>query len=123
MSGFPGRIYDGEGIAMDGRPGDLTQAEMDACEHRVMIATRGLAPVGRIWLLRDTAKFDAVPPEIWEAAVSAIERGHGLLLLARLGAPLADIQGELLWCLEAFSDLAAKSPDSAPAIASRGGSA
>ncbi len=110
MNAFPGRIFDGDGVSVDGLADDLTQNVIDACPHRSMVTAQDCAPVGRIWLLNDTATFNAIPHSISEVAVTAIAHGQALLLLAKLSEPMVDVRDEVLWSLEAYSDLVAKSP-------------
>ena len=57
IASLPGRSFDGEGAALDGLRGNLTQERIDACEFRGIVVLRDLAPVARVWLLDDHATF------------------------------------------------------------------
>ncbi len=99
MSGFPGRVFDGEGVAMDGLPSNLTQARIDACDGRSMIVAVGLAPVAQVWLLDDGATWSAVPQFIREEAVRLVEGGRSIVLLARRREAEVDVRDGLLGIL------------------------
>ncbi len=99
MTGFPGRIYSGDGVAMDGSSGDLTQDLIDVCEGRGMVCARGLAPVAWVWLLRVDATWSDVPQGIRDAAVTLVESGQAIVILSRHPGPEIDVRDGLLGIL------------------------
>ena len=113
MSAFPGRIFDGEGVPMDGRKADLTQNELDACPHRSLVQIpmdepTALRPVAWVWLMDNDARFAAIPQAIVSSAVTLMLDGHGVLVLARLPEVGVEIRDGLLQALEL-----AQAPDEA----------
>ena len=96
MNAFPGRNYDGEGIAMDGLSGDLTQDLIDVCEGRGMVSARGLAPVAWVWLLRVDATWADVPQGVRDGAVTLVESGQAIVILSQHPGPEIDVREGLL---------------------------
>ena len=105
MSAFPGRIYSADGNALDGLAGDLSQDLIDAGEGRSMVVGRDLAPVARIWLLKDGATWSEVPQGVRESAVQLVESGQAVVILARRREAESDVRDGLLGILP-DSDLA-----------------
>jgi hypothetical protein len=99
VSAFPGRIYNGDGIAMDGLSGDLTQDQIDVCEGKGLVSARGLAPVAWVWLLRIDATWSAVPQGIRDGAVQLVESGQAIVILSRHCGPEVDVREGLLGIL------------------------
>jgi hypothetical protein len=102
MSGFPGRIFDGEGNPLDGRASALTQDQLDACEHRSMVVRGGVAPVVRVWLLADDATFAAIPQVLLDQAVALLLAGNGIVIMSQRPEPGAEIRGGLIQTLDLY---------------------
>lgn len=101
--GFPGCIYDGEGVCLEGRVPDLTQADLDQHPHKATITATGLAPVTQLWLPHESATFEAIHPEIRERAAWAVLHGIGIMLACKIAAPIDSVRSGLLGLLEATS--------------------
>ena len=116
MNGFPGRIFDDNGVSTYGRRSVLTPEQVDACQHRSMVR---IAPelrplcdapsVIEVWLMDDDAAFVSIPPQVvWRAVMNMKLSGRGILILARLPEIGATITSGLLDALEL-----AQAPDDA----------
>ncbi len=108
MSGFPGAMFNAEGISLDATIPDLTEGALIEYPHRSMVAQDGIAPVGQVWLLADDATFAAVHPMILAEAVELVLDGKGIVILGRRLEPAVDVRDGLLDALDLHA-----SPDDA----------
>ncbi len=107
MSGFPVCIYDGDGVSLDRRVPDLTQAQLDTCDGRTMVVKAGtplFPPTERVWFLDDGASPAEVPQRYWEEAVRLMLDGKGIVILAREEGAIVDSIRERLIELLALAE-------------------
>jgi len=100
MSGFPGSMFNAEGVSLDATIPDLTQDKLDEYPHRSMVARDGGAPIARVWLLADDATFAAVNPVIATEAVELVLAGKAIVILGRRLEPAVDVRDGLLDALD-----------------------
>ena len=100
MSGFPGAMFNAEGVSLDATIPDLTPEKLDEYPHRSMVARDGLAPVARVWLLSDDAEFAAIHPVILAEAAKLVLSGKAVVILARRLEPAVDVRDGLLDALD-----------------------
>ena len=100
MSGFPGAIFNAEGVSLDATIPDLTEEELGEYPHRSMVARDGAAPIARVWLLSENATFAAVDPMIVAEAIKLVLDGKAIVILARRLEPAVDVRDGLLDALD-----------------------
>ena len=105
MTGFPGFIYDGDGISLNPTIPDLLQEQLDGYPYRSMVMDRLLAPVARIWLLANDATPDAIPRVLMIEAVMLVLAGESIVILAQLPEPEVDVRDGLLNALDLLGPL------------------
>jgi hypothetical protein len=103
MSGFPGSMFNAEGVSLDATIPDLTQDKLDEYPHRSMVARDGAAPVARVWLLADDATFAAVNPVIATEAIELVMAGRAIVILGRRLEPAVDVRDGLLDMLDQYA--------------------
>jgi len=108
MSGFPGAMFNAEGISLDATIPDLTEGTLIEYPHRSMVAQGGAAPIARVWLLADDATFAAVNPVIATEAIELVLAGKAIVILGRRLEPAVDVRDGLLDALDLHA-----SPDDA----------
>ena len=99
-AGFPGAMFNVEGVSLDATIPDLTEENLDEYPHRSMVARDGAAPVARVWLLSDDAEFAAVHPIILAEAIKLVLSGKAVVILARRLEPAVDVRDGLLDALD-----------------------
>ena len=99
-AGFPGAMFNAEGVSLDATLPDLTEGKLDEYPHRSMVARDGAAPVVQIWLLSDDATFASVHPVIVVEAIKLVLAGKAIVILGRWVEPAADVRDGLLDALD-----------------------
>ncbi len=102
MSGFPGFMFNADGVSLDASVPDLVQDALAFLPHRSMVTRDRLAPIARAWVLRDDATFAAIPMVLRREAVDLVLAGHAILILAERPEPAADVRDGLLGALDLF---------------------
>ena len=100
---FPGTIYDGRGNSLDPTVPNLEQEQIDACPHASLVTDRDVAPIVRVWLLKNDATPDAIPHVLMIEAVKLVLAGRGVLILAQRPEPEVDVRTGLLQALDLFT--------------------
>ena len=99
-AGFPGAVFNAEGVSFDATIPDLTEGKLDEYPHRSMVARDGAAPVAQVWLLSDDAAFTAVHPVIVAEAIKLVLAGKAIVIVGRRVEPAADVRDGLLDALD-----------------------
>ncbi|MGI4939700.1 MAG: hypothetical protein ACRYHQ_03870 [Janthinobacterium lividum] len=99
-TGFPGAMFNAEGVSLDTTIPDLTEGKLDEYPHRSMVARDGAAPVAQVWLLSDDATFASVHPVIVAQAIKLVLAGRAIVILGRRVEPAADVRDGLLDALD-----------------------
>lgn len=102
MSGFPGFMFNADGIGLDASVPDLAADMLALLPCRSMVTHDCLAPIARAWVLRDDATFAAIPAVLRAEAVSLVLAGRAILILAGRPEPAADVRDGLLGALDLF---------------------
>jgi hypothetical protein len=98
MSGFPGFIFDENGVCVDGSHPNLPhdRSVLARYRHVAHIKKDEAASAVTIWLLSDDATYEAMPLAIAFDATRKLIAGQGIVLLSHFREPLADVQRGLV---------------------------
>ena len=81
---FPGRVFNGDGEAIDRRRSDLTLHRIARSPFRAVVVRHAPLDIGLIWALWDAAEFEVVSPHMIGSATWRIMYSRqGVLIMGR----------------------------------------
>ncbi len=102
---FPGRVFNGDGVSIDHVRGDLTLARLERLPYRAVVTSHNPLNIGLIWVLRSSARYEAVPQDMISAATWRMTYSNeAVLILGPDRRPVDDFRYGLMLALLAAED-------------------